>query len=529
MAYKKSKIVLSQTGQFSKLFVDYINEDTSLRKFYTYEPKLEAFELAIHHKSKELVDRKSLVEVLKDQYHKSNIDNAVAIEQLLNENTFTVCTGHQLCLFTGPLYFIYKIISTINLSEKLKKQSPSNNFVPVYWMASEDHDFEEIKSIHLFGRNIIWDNPEAKGAVGRLNTHSLRIVIDEIKQLLGETENAERLMELFCNAYLNNSNLADATRHFVHQLFERYGLVIIDADDVRLKAKMVDIIKDDIFNNTNHQLVNNTIIELESAGLKTQVNPREINCFYLLGNIRERIENDGDVFRVLNTEITFTKVQLQTEIELHPDRFSPNVVLRPVYQQLILPNIAYVGGPGEIAYWLEFKAMFEHHQITFPVLIPRNFATIIDEKSMSQFSKFGFDTNDLFRETDILIKEFITKNASASLSLKEQEAELINTFNQISAKAVSVDATLKNTVEAEMQKSMNSIKNIEMKLMRAEKQKQETSVNQIKKIKEKYFPEGVLQERYDNFIPYYLKSGINFIPDLKDTLVPFDFDMHILV
>ena len=166
---------------------------------------------------------------------------------------------------------------------------------------------------------------------------------------------------------------------------------------------------------------------------------------------------------------------------------------------------------------------------TFPVLIPRNFATIIDEKSMSQFSKFGFDTNDLFRETDILIKEFITKNASASLSLKEQEAELINTFNQISAKAVSVDATLQNTVEAEMQKSMNSIKNIEMKLMRAEKQKQETSVNQIKKIKEKYFPEGVLQERYDNFIPYYLKSGINFIPDLKDTLVPFDFDMHILV
>jgi bacillithiol biosynthesis cysteine-adding enzyme BshC len=528
MPYKKSKIVLSKTGQFSKLIVDYIHKDNSLRKFYAYEPILEAFELAIHNKSKELIDRKLLVEVLKDQYHKSDIDNAASIEQLINENTFTVCTGHQLCLFTGPLYFIYKIISTINLAEKLKKQYPSSNFVPVYWMASEDHDFDEIKSFHLFGKNIIWDNPEAKGAVGRLNTHSIRTIIDELKQLLGETENAERLMELFSNAYLNNSNLADATRYFVHQLFERYGLVVIDADDIRLKAKMIAIIKDDIFNNTNHQLVNNTILELETVGFKTQVNPREINCFYLLGNIRERIENDGNVYRVLNTEISFTKEQLQTEIDLHPDRFSPNVVLRPVYQQLILPNIAYVGGPGEIAYWLEYKAMFEYHQITFPVLIPRNFATIMDEKSMSQLSKFGFEINDLFRETDVLIKEFITKNASVSLSLKEQEADLTGIFNQLSAKAVSIDSSLKNTVEAELQKSINSIKNIEMKLMRAEKQKQETSVNQIKKIKEKYFPEGLLQERYDNFIPFYLKSGTSFIPDLMDALVPFDFDMLIL-
>jgi bacillithiol biosynthesis cysteine-adding enzyme BshC len=247
-----------------------------------------------------------------------------------------------------------------------------------------------------------------------------------------------------------------------------------------------------------------------------------------MNNIRERIENDGNVFKVLNTDITFTEEQLKTEIELHPGRFSPNVVLRPVYQQKILPNIAYVGGPGEIAYWLEYKAMFEHHKISFPVLIPRNFAMISDEKSMTQISKLGFEMKDIFRDVDVLIKEFIIKNSSDSLSLKEEEEKLTKIFNEISGKAISIDSTLKSTVEAEMQKSINSIKNIESKLMRAEKQKQETSVNQIKKLKDKYLPEGVLQERYDNFIPFYLKSGKDFIKDLKDAFVPFEFEMVIV-
>ncbi|MGZ4116753.1 MAG: bacillithiol biosynthesis cysteine-adding enzyme BshC [Bacteroidia bacterium] len=528
MTYKKSKIALSQTRQFSKLLIDYICADNSLRKFYAYEPKIEAFEKAIHHKSKETVNRKVLVEVLKEQYKRSNIQAPASVELLLNENTFTVCTGHQLCLFTGPLYFIYKIISTINLAEKLKKQYPENNIIPVYWMATEDHDFEEIKSIHLFGKKISWENIEARGAVGRLSTQTLNLVLEEIKQLLGSSENADKLADLFTKAYSDHKNMADATRYFVHQLFSEHGLVIIDPDDKKLKSEFVEIIKDDIFNNTNHQLVSATVAELEKTGVKPQVNPREINCFYLLDNIRERIENDGNRYSVLNTNITFTKEELQTEIELHPDRFSPNVVLRPVYQQKILPNIAYVGGPGEIAYWLEYKTMFEHHKIMFPVLIPRNFATITDEKSMNQISKLGFTVNDIFEDTDVLIKKFINKNANTGLSLKEQEDKLVKVFDEISEKATAIDSTLKSTVEAEMQKSVNAIKNIENKLMRAEKQKQETSVNQIKKIKEKYLPEGILQERYDNFIPFYLKSGKQFISGLKEAFDPFEFEMILL-
>ena len=260
MSFKKSTVKLSDTKQFSKLIVDYVNGEQALRKFYAYSPALSSFKQVIEDKSKEEINRKLLVEVLTEQYERIGItDYKLQITNLQSENTYTVCTGHQLCLFTGPLYFIYKIITTINLAEELKKQYPTNNFVPVYWMASEDHDFEEVSSINLFGKKISWDNPSAKGAVGRLNTESISIVIYELKQIVGDSANAKELMELFTTAYLKHTNLADATRYLVHTLFQEYSLIILDADDARLKNEFIDIIKDDITNNTNFHLVNKTI------------------------------------------------------------------------------------------------------------------------------------------------------------------------------------------------------------------------------------------------------------------------------
>lgn len=535
---KKSKIPLVETGQFSKLFLDYIKGDTIIHKLYAYEPKIEGFQKVIDDKSKENTNRPLLVTVLKEQYstivacefQKKNID------LLLNKNTFTVCTGHQLCLFTGPLYFIYKIISTINLAEILKKNYPEYNFVPVYWMASEDHDFAEVQSINLFGKKISW-NTDAKGAVGNLKTDSLNLVIDELKQILGESENSKELIQLFTDAYLKNSNLSDATRYMVHHLFAHYGLVILDGNDKRLKNGFSEIIKDDIINNTNYKLVNETISELEKAGFKAQVNPREINCFYMIDNLRERIEHvyntdleEGrrDVFNVVNSSITFTKDELLNELTDHPERFSPNVVLRPVYQQKILPNLAYIGGPGELAYWLEYKRMFDHHNINFPVLIPRNFAMLTDEKTNQQIQKLGFTINDLFKDVDALIKEFVNKNANYELSLKVQEEKISTVFAEVSQKAMAVDVTLKGSVEAELQKALNALKNIESKLVRSEKQKQETNINQIKKVKEKFFPEGALQERYENMAPYYLRSGKKLIADLMEQFDPLDYELSIL-
>jgi bacillithiol synthase len=517
MPYKKSKISLSEAGHFPQLLLDYLQEGKPLRNFYTYTPDLSSFKDAIRDRGSKSIDRKLLAEVILGQYQ-GKINAPLSdfqatnsnIELLEDKNTFTVCTGHQLCLFTGPLYFIYKIISTINLAETLKNKYPDKHFVPVYWMASEDHDFEEIASVHLFGKTLRWDLDSAKGAVGRLNTSSLHKIIDELKTIAGDSENAKELISLFETAYLKHPNLADATRYLVHELFGTYGLVIVDADDKRLKESFVDIIKDDILNHTNFRLVNDSIKLLENAGYKAQVNPREINVFQL-NDDRTRIESNRKEY-----------------LELKADEYSPNVVLRPLYQQRILPNIAYVGGPGEISYWLEYKAMFDHHNITFPVLIPRNFALLADEKTVHQLEKFNFSAKDLFEDSGVLIKKFITQNSDVELSLEPESVKLAFVYAEISGKVTAIDPSLKASVEAEMQKALNAMKNIEVKLLRSEKQKQETSINQIRKLKEKLFPEEILQERYDNFIPYYLKYGRSFISSLKESFDPFEFEMLII-
>ena len=530
MSFTTFKIALSETGQFSRFIIDYINKNKTLQPFYNYEPQLASFQQAMEDRTKKAVDRNTLVDVLKEQYAGVGISGMEKqIEKLSDTNTFTVCTGHQLCLFTGPLYFLYKIISTINLAEALKKHYPSADFIPVYWMATEDHDFEEVCSINLFGKTVKWNNPEASGAVGKLKSQSLSAVLEELKPILGESEHAQKLIALFSQAYLQHTTIADATHWLVHQLFGEYGLIILNSDHQRLKALFEKEFQDDLMNQSNFKLVNETITLLEKQQVKAQVNPRSINVFYMKDHLRERIEQEKDGnFKVLNTDLSFTNETLLQELKNHPERFSPNVVLRPLYQQKILPNLAYVGGPGELAYWLEYKAMFDHHGILFPVLSPRNFALLMDEKTELQFKKAGFEIPDLFKDTELLIKELVARNTTAQLSLTAQQAKLAEVFSEITAQATAVDATLKAAVEAEFQKASNAIKNIESKIMRSEKQKQETGINQIKKIKEKFFPQDVLQERYDNFIPYYLKYGDRLIKSLKSAFDPFDHQLLIL-
>lgn len=531
MSFTKSSIPIAQTGQFSKLFLAYLDGAPSVDELYSYSSNLEGFENNIKSRASLGVNRCLLVESLRKQYQNASMDVPfTTIELLADKNTFTVCTGHQLCLFTGPLYFIYKILSTINLAEVLKKRYPSFQFVPVYWMASEDHDFEEIRSIHLFGKTLSWENANAKGAVGRISTATLQPLLDQFAEILGTSDNAKEWISMFRDAYTQHANLADATRYFVHTLLGKYGLLVVDGDDKSLKASFSGMIKEDIFEQSNYKLVNETIHVLEEKEMKVQVSPREINCFYLTENSRERIEFDVEsaVYKVLNTSIEFTRERIGLEVDEHPERFSPNVVLRPLYQQFILPNVAYVGGPGELAYWLEYRRMFEYHQIHYPALIPRNFALLMDEKHVRQLAKMGLEVIDLFEGIETLINLYVNKVVDSSLLLDQEEEDITGTFRRVTEKVAEVDITLKASVEAELQKVLKSLKMLEGKIMRAEKQKQEAAIQQLRKMKDKYFPQGQLQERYENIAPFYLKHGTLFIEQLKELMQPFDTNLLVI-
>lgn len=526
---KLSHIPLSQSGVLNKLLKDYTDKKENLLPFYGSFPDINGFTTAINNNSYASLNRDVLVRALTQQATlvKNTSEKSLANISSLKENiTYTVTTGHQLCLFTGPLYFIYKIISVINLAEELSTNFPGKKFVPVYWMASEDHDFEEVSSFNLFGKTVKWNSSQT-GAVGDFKTAELSEILPFVKETFGTSENGIYLSSLFERAYLSHNTLSDATRFIVNELFGDYGLVTIDGNDKILKSIFKNQFRNDIFENVSYNYVSETIARLEKMGYNAQVTPRPINCFYKDEGLRARIEKENDSFKVVGTEITFTKKQLEDIIENTPEKLSPNVVLRPLYQQTILPNISYTGGPGELAYWLQYKTMFDAYKAFFPILTPRAFVTVADKSTKSKIEKLGFDITDFYKDEQELIKQFQV-NSNNIFELDNEKKTLETLYASISKKIAAIDKTLVNSVMAEQQKTLNSLDTLSGKTNRALKQKSDTEINQIKSVKEKLFPTGIPQERFDNFAAYYTKWGRDFIQFLKVGISPLSLQQHII-
>ncbi len=516
--FQIQNIPLAATGLFSSLFSDYISQSNQVSPFYNEHIFLKDFSSYLEKNKFDYLNRTVLVNSLNKQSNFVSNTSATSkanITLLEKATTYTITTGHQLCLFTGPLYFIYKIASTINLCKTLKTNFPNKDFVPVYWMASEDHDFEEINHAFAFGKKVVWDSSQ-KGAVGEFSTEGLQEVIAELKTILGESEKSNELIQLFEKAYIHHTNLADATRYLVNELFGEYGIVILDGNDADLKQLFKEEFKKDIFENTSAQLVNKTIEDLKQH-YSAQVTPRDINIFYKEKGLRERIEKQGNDYRVLNTDIKFTEQELSSIIETTPEKLSPNVVLRPLYQQKILPNIAYIGGPGEIAYWLEYKTMFDAFKLHLPILMPRNFVMYLDKGTQNKIQKLNLSIEDVYRDGEELVKAFI-KTQHDDINLEEAKTQLTSIYASVLETVSAIDKTLVGTTEAEKQKAINGLATIEQKINRALKQKSETDINQIWSIKEKLFPKNTPQERYDNFSMYYSKFGKEFISNLMNEL-----------
>lgn len=512
------KLSLADTQQFDPVFLDYLAGESKLTPFYHRPPHLESFKEQLAEKQLSDEQRATLVEVLQQQYQSLETSEAVTenISQLADSKTFTVTTGHQLNIFTGPLYFIYKIVTVVNACKRLKEAYPDYQFVPVYWMASEDHDFEEISHFSLFGQTYTWETDQ-QGAVGRFQPNGLAKVLDELPEKT----------PIFEEAYRKQETLADAVRCYVNELFKEQGVVVIDADNAQLKAGFTSVIKDDLLNHTAKQRVEETSAQLEEMNYKTQVFPRDINFFYLHEASRERIVQEDGAFKVLNTDRSFSEEELLKEVDEHPERFSPNVILRPLFQEMILPNLAYVGGPSELAYWLQLKPVFENYKVTFPILMPRNFALVINKTNAKKLRKVEIPPADLFLDTQALVKKFVEENADSNLSLKEEKAALAEVFEKIKEKVKAVDGSLEGFIGSEANKSFKSLSNIEKRLEKAEERSQETAVKQLEGLKEKLFPDGTLQERKENFLNFYINNP-HFIGELLEQFDPFNFQFHIL-
>ena len=525
MKFNATQIPYRATGLFSNLVNDYMESKGTAQSFVEYNATIDGYKKAIKQRASFSTNRKVLVEVLQNQYTQltkevsgsSALNNKESfklvndnVHLLLKENTFTVTTAHQPNIFTGPLYFIYKIVHAIQLAAELKKQFPQHNFVPVYYMGSEDADLQEVGSYNLAGEAYQW-NTKQKGAIGRMK------VDDELIQLLQNLEGywsvkplGKEALEVLKQAYQKGKTISEATLALVHGYFGRYGLVVIQPDDAKLKSLFIDVMEKELRTGFSQKAIGATKEKLAST-YHVQSDGRDLNLFYLKENSRARIEKQGSTYTIVDTDIRFTEEEIVKELHANPERFSPNVILRGVYQETILPGVAFIGGGGELAYWMELKNVFNEVKVHYPILQLRNSFMFMNEKQTAHWNSLGFTLEHLFKPVLELELGYIKNQTKENLALTNHIASLNELYESIQQDVIKIDTSLGDHAKNLSVQAQKKLALLEKKMIRAEKRKQQTSIDRIQAIKGSLFPKNSLQERVENFSEWVGAYGWDWV------------------
>jgi bacillithiol biosynthesis cysteine-adding enzyme BshC len=500
------------TGYFSRLVSDYLETNQKLAPFYNHPPNMEGIKAAMLARDTFNTPRVALVEALTAQYHSISLTALVDanIKSLGLPNTYSVTTAHQPNIFTGPLYFIYKIAHTVALAKSLKSSFPDSNFVPVYYMGSEDADLDELGFVTIGGQKLVWQTNQT-GAVGRMIVDSaLLSLLKQVEGQIGISVHGAAWVTLLKETFTTGKTIAQATFEIVNHLFGEYGVVVLLPDSVALKSLFTSVIEKELTTGFSNNAVQQTIKAL-SAHYKVQAAGREINLFYLQDNKRERIVQTAAGYEVAALGIQFTKDQILADVQSNPANYSPNVILRGVFQETILPNIAFIGGGGELAYWLELKNVFLEVAVPYPVLLLRNSFLLVPQKHAQQLQKLQISTLTLFKGLQHIIDSFVKANATNNLQIDAQMDAIEAQYKLIKDQAASIDISLVQHIEALAHQQGQKLLQVQKKMLRSEKRKFEVEQQQITKIVNQLFPGGSLQERVENIADWYKIYGTHFV------------------
>jgi bacillithiol biosynthesis cysteine-adding enzyme BshC len=517
MSQSSMHIPFSSTHVFSKLINDYLEGKGNALDFVQYAPNVDGYKAAIEGRKKHPINRSLLFDVLTKQY--SNLPQEKAVNDQLallkKDSTFVVTTAHQPNLFTGPLYFFYKIIHAIQLAASLKTAFPEYNFVPVYYMGSEDADLDEIGAFNLDQKKCQWVTKQT-GAIGRMQVDdALLLLLKHLESYWTILPQGQQALEILKEAYQKGKTISEATLSFVHAFFGSKGLLVLQPDDAALKAAFIPVMEKELLTGFSHEAIQPTIAAL-SKDYHVQSEGRSINLFYLKDNIRARIEKQGEQFIVVDTDIQFTQAEIIAELHQYPERFSPNVILRGVFQETILPGVVFVGGGGELAYWMELKNVFHQVSVHYPLLQLRNSFLLMSQRQAEQWAAMQFEEQDLFKPTHDLEIAYVKKHATQALDLQEQINHLTALYTNIKNEAVKVDPTLGAHTENIASQAKAKLLALEKKMLRAERRKQSVAIQRIHRIKKELFPQDNLQEREEHFSKWVGQYGLSWIDTMME-------------
>lgn len=467
--------------------------------------------------------RAILVAELKDQIqHYASTQQLHNLELLADENTFTVTTGHQLTLFAGPLYFVYKALHIAKLAQEFNANSKEHKLVPIFWLATEDHDIEEVRSTQLFGKKLTWSTDQT-GAVGQMQMTDFEEVFQEFKTFFEGKENAiTRLIALAPTLHYQ-----DFVQRFVSELFAELGILVLQPNTKKLKNLFVPIIRQELVEGRAFKAVETTNQEIKDKGFTPQAEARPINIFYLDDGSRKRFEKTANGYKA--GDKLFTDSELEQALVNDPTRFSPNVILRPVYQETILPNLAYIGGGGEMAYWIQLKGVFASYQTTFPLIQQRVSLHLIDSGMKKRMDKLSFDWKSYFGDKQQLKQDFLNEENSDDLDFSELVSLFSSFKNKFVEKARSLEPQLTSMVEAEFARISKQKESLEQRLIKTVKQRHESSLGAIDFVADRFLPENQLQERYFHWLNFVPSGDYPmFFNELLEIIQPFESDLVVV-
>jgi bacillithiol biosynthesis cysteine-adding enzyme BshC len=519
--------LLPVEGAFTRLFVDYVTDHQQVRKYYGSDFRSDAeWQTLLGRVTSRAINRSPLAQILSEQnrnFH-CGVRTLANIDALLNENTVAVVTGQQIGLFTGPLYTIYKTITTIKLAESLGAKFPAYTFVPVFWLEGEDHDVDEVSSVQVLSatQNLLRltypppQEPGAKnsGAVADIEFSApISALLEQLDQSLIQSEFHANVLDLIRAAYQPGMTFIKAFVHLMNVLFEDKGLIFLNPHDSAIKRILAPVFRKEIAESPRTcQLVIEQSEELEKH-YHAQAKPRSLNLFVFHGTGRFPLEPHPDGYSLKGTRQHFTSEQIQNALDQTPEIFSPNVVLRPIAQDYLLPTIAYVAGPAEVAYFAQLKSVYESFQIPMPIIFPRASVTLLEERIEKVLTRFNLFPIDLLQEI-----EFIKRNVTQQISEFRAEALFVSTqgtieesLNSIRTGLHAIDPTLVGALDNTISKMKGNLDVLREKTIAAQQRQHEVALRQIEKAALSLFPNSNFQERELNVIYFLNKYGLEFV------------------
>lgn len=541
---------------FSRLFLDYVSQSESgnalLSKFFSGDyRKDEDIRKQLDRLTARNYNRSALAGLLKKQNTAFGCNDITLrrIEELRSPNAVAIVTGQQVGLMTGALYTVYKTLSAIVLSEQLKAKFPAYNFVPIFWLEGEDHDYEEAAAVSLLSENQLKNfryeekRYEQNKSVGRTRfSEDLQNFTSEFLSALPPSSYRDQLGALLHETYKPGETFETAFAKTMIRLFAGEGLVLCSSNDPEFKELAKPVFIREL--ETSPQSSQNVIAqsaELEESGYEVQAKTRPVNLYLYENDLRARIEPSGaNAFVTHLSRTHFSKSQLLELAHGAPERFSPNVILRPIIQDTVLPTLAYIAGPGEIAYLAQYRRNYEFFDIPMPLIVPRASVTLVEPKIWRIFEKITQLENGqapiesieaFFTSAQGFLKDALRAAATVEIDpeFSQTEQVLQTEAERLSSRLSHIDPTLQQSVEKISAQIANLISGLKQKAFRAEKQKHAELVQQIEKCETNLFPAGSLQERVINIFYFLNKFDLSLIQRLKDVIKSQTETGHVII